>query len=128
MSGKHGTFQWMELMTRDVESAKKYYSDVFGWTYDTMPTPDGNYILAKLDGPPIAGIMDMAMMENSEGIPAHWFTYIGVNDIDKALEQTRESGGKIKKEVFYVPDVGKIAIVADSTGAHFGFMQPVATS
>ena len=124
MSGKHGTFFWMELMTRDVESAKKYYADVLGWNYDTMQVPSGEYMLAKTDGPPIAEIMDMAMLENSENIPPHWFCYIAVDDIEAAVAQTRDSGGKVMRDVFDVPEVGKIAIVADSTGAHFGLTQP----
>ena len=127
MSAKHGTFYWMELMTTDVESAKKYYSDVLGWTYDTMPVPGGEYVLAKIDGPPVAGIMDMALIDNMANVPPHWFGYIAVDDIEAAVSKTREGGGSIKRDTFVVPGVGKIAIVADSTGGHFGFTQPEST-
>ena len=27
----HGNFYWNELMTRDVEKAKKFYGDTIGW-------------------------------------------------------------------------------------------------
>ena len=33
MRGSHGTFYWNELMTRDVEGAKKFYADTIGWSY-----------------------------------------------------------------------------------------------
>jgi predicted enzyme related to lactoylglutathione lyase len=29
---KQGTFCWNELMTRDVERATKFYTDLIGWT------------------------------------------------------------------------------------------------
>ena len=32
----HGSFHWNELMTRDIEKAKKFYGDVIGWTFNGM--------------------------------------------------------------------------------------------
>jgi predicted enzyme related to lactoylglutathione lyase len=32
-----GNFCWNELMTRDVEKAKKFYGGVIGWSFDDMP-------------------------------------------------------------------------------------------
>ena len=37
----HGHFHWNELVTRDVEKAKKFYGGTIGWTFDAMPMPDG---------------------------------------------------------------------------------------
>ena len=31
-----GAFCWFELMTRDVEGAKKFYGSVFGWRYKDL--------------------------------------------------------------------------------------------
>src|SRR5262245_41243734 len=42
----HGTFCWNELMTHDIETAKKFYADTIGWTFDAMPMPDGTYWIA----------------------------------------------------------------------------------
>jgi uncharacterized protein len=39
--GTHGTFYWNELMTRNVERAKKFYADTLGWSYETMPLQGG---------------------------------------------------------------------------------------
>ena len=30
----HGHFHWNELLTRDVERAKRFYSDTIGWTFE----------------------------------------------------------------------------------------------
>src|ERR1700734_1011291 len=57
MRGSHGTFYWNELMTRDVEGAKKFYADTIGWSYDGMPMPGGSgtYWLPTMDGEPGGG-------------------------------------------------------------------------
>ena len=64
MRGSHGTFYWNELMTRDVERAKKFYADTMGWSYEAMPMPaGGTYWLAKMGGEPVAGIFDISGRE-----------------------------------------------------------------
>ena len=57
MRGSHGTFYWNELMTRDVEGAKKFYADTLGWSYDAMPMAGGGgtYWLATMERQGIAG-------------------------------------------------------------------------
>ncbi len=44
----HGTFYWNELMTRDVEKAKAFYGASIGWTYDSMPMPEGGTYCARV--------------------------------------------------------------------------------
>ena len=50
----HGHFHWNELMTHDVEKAKKFYADTLGWSYEGMPMPEGTYWVASA-GRPTAG-------------------------------------------------------------------------
>ena len=66
MRGSHGTFYWNELMTRDVEGAKKFYADTLGWSYDAMPMPGvgGTYWLATMEGEP-AGTICPSLSVNS---------------------------------------------------------------
>jgi len=126
MDSTHGRIWWSELMTRDVAAARKYYESLAGWTFSTMPMPDGDYHLANRDGVPIAGIMDMTGVPGMENVPPHWFTYIAVDDVDAAVAATRDAGGQVVKEVFEIPDTGRIAIIADPTGAALGIMTPAA--
>jgi len=37
---KHGQFNWCELMTNDVDAAKKFYTKLFGWKTEDMSIPD----------------------------------------------------------------------------------------
>ncbi|PYG33256.1 VOC family protein [Pelagimonas varians] len=122
----HGTIMWTELMTRDLPKALEYYSAVCGWEYDLMPDPDtgGQYHIAKKDGQSVAGLMDMSAIENLSEVPPHWFTYIAVDDVDAAVEATKAAGGEIRRPPFDIPGIGRIAMIADPTGAALGLMTP----
>lgn len=117
----HGRFYWNELMTDDVDMAKAFYAATLGWTFDDMPMDDGEtYYLAMMDGEPVAGLMDKKMLPPE--VPSHWFSYINVDDVDARLVKLEAAGGTIVRPPFDVPGVGRIAIVADPTGAHMGWM------
>lgn len=124
MSERHGTVWWSELMTRDVAAARDYYAQVCGWEWATMPMSDGDYHVASRNGRMVAGMMDIAAMAGMEGAPPHWFTYLAVDDVDAAVAATRAAGGTIHREPWEVPGVGRIAIVADPSGAAVGLMTP----
>lgn len=124
MSESHGKIVWSELMTRDVDAAKKYYSAICGWVFQTVPSSGGDYHIAMQDGQPVAGIMDITNAELLSDAPPNWFTYLGVADVDATVERTKSLGGKIVKAPFDVPGTGRVAIVEDSAGAVVGIMSP----
>jgi uncharacterized protein len=125
MSDQHGAVWWTELMTRDVEAAKAYYSKVCGWTWDSMPMgEDGDYHLAMRQEKPVAGMMDMSGMAQMADVPPHWFSYFAVDDVDAATQATEADGGKIIRAPWNVPGTGRIAILEDPTGAAMGLMTP----
>ena len=123
MSTPHGGIAWIELMTRDVPAAKSYYAATCGWDYDEMTMDSGQaYFVAMSNGKPVAGLMDMAGNEAYSDLPPHWFTYLAVNDVDKAVEQTREMNGTVVRDPFDVPGIGRIAILKDPSGAAVGMI------
>ncbi len=117
----HGSFAWSELYTRDVETAKAFYAATVGWTFEAMPTPKGVYWVAKSNDAPVAGILDMqGIVPDSD--PPHWLNYLEVDDIDRRLADIERHGGKIVRPPFDVPNLGRIAIGADSTGAFLAWV------
>ena len=100
MRGSHGTFYWNELMTRDVEGAKKFYADTLGWNYDGMPMPGGGgtYWLAMMDGEPVGGILDISAPEFGP-VPESWMSYIAVDDVDARVAKAVKAGAKLMKPV-----------------------------
>lgn len=132
---RHGKIVWSELMTRNIEKSIEYYERLAGWRFDKVPLSKGGaeyekasgdaeyYYLAKRGRMPVAGMMDMSGMHELRGIPAHWMTYVGVADIEKAVADIKALGGSVKRDIFSVPNMGRIAILQDPDGAVFGVMQ-----
>jgi hypothetical protein len=119
-----GVFTWDELLTTDVEAAKAFYAEVVGWTASEMHMETGTYTLFQAsDGTQVAGCMHKP--DDVPGPPA-WVVYLAATDTDALAERASELGGTIAQEPFDVPDVGRIAIVIDPTGAAFGLFQPAA--
>ena len=120
----HGNFYWNELMTRDVEQAKKFYGATIGWTFDAMPMPDGTYWVAKLDGKPVGGIFPLNAPQ-FKGVPEHWMSYLAVDNVDARVKKAIAAGAKVMREPWDVPGVGRIAMLQEPGGAGIGWITPV---
>ena len=120
----HGIFYWNELMTGDVDAAKRFYEAAMGWTFDDMPMPDGGtYTIAKVGDTNVGGMLNTAGTEMAN-LPEHWFSYIAVDDIDARCEAAKAAGGKIARGPFDVPGVGRIAMIQQPGGGMIGWMTP----
>ena len=124
---EHGKFYWNELTTKDPEGAKAFYGSVLGWTFEAMPMPEGTYWIAKADGENAGGIFPASGAE-FENIPDHWLSYVAVTDAEACLAAVKKNGGTVVRDIFDVPDVGRIAIFEDSSKAAFGIIQPEASA
>jgi predicted enzyme related to lactoylglutathione lyase len=118
---KSGVFGWHELMTTDVEGAKSFYTAALGWHFDQVKMGLSTYWLAKIDGRPVAGVVDMG--RSPSGTPPHWFSYVLVDDIEARVAAIEAAGGKVQRAPFFVGGIGRIAVVTDKTGADLGLMQ-----
>jgi predicted enzyme related to lactoylglutathione lyase len=88
-----GTVTWVELATDDLESARRFYGELFGWGWERQDSGDMEYWLAALDGRAFAGLMpkptEMAQMPNN------WATYLGVTDLEATAAEVRAAGGQV---------------------------------
>lgn len=113
-----GALAWNELVTRDIDTAKKFYGAVFGWQGDTSEAGPTTYTEWKLGGRAIGGMLQMNE-EWPQDIPAHWMTYFGVADADGAAAKAEELGASLRVEPTDIPNVGRFAVVVDPAGAQF---------
>ncbi len=111
-----GTFCWNELMTRDIEAAKKFYSELIGWNPTDAGMPGMDYTLLKIGDKDAAGMMAMPD-EVPKEVPSHWMAYITVDDVDAAAKKTTELGGTVIHGPQDIPTVGRFCIIQDPTGA-----------
>jgi len=115
----HGTFYWNELMTRDVEKAKRFYADTLGWSFEAMPMPDGTYWVAKAGDKAAGGIFDIKGQQFA-GVPESWMSYLAVDDVDARVKKAQAAGATLMRPIFDVPGVGRIAILREPGGAGIG--------
>lgn len=123
MTWSHGQFHWNELMTRNIEGAKKFYGETLGWKFDAMPMPSGAYWIAKAGGVPAAGLFDISGPEY-KNVPESWMPYIAVDDVDARVNKATKAGAKVMKPAFDVPGVGRIVMLLEPGGAGVGWMTP----
>jgi len=121
----HGHFHWNELMTRNVDQAKRFYAECLGWSFEPSPMPDGGtYWVAKMNGAMVAGLFPIDQPA-FEGVPEGWMPYIAVDDVDARVVRAQAAGATLMRPLFDVPHVGRIAILTEPGGAGIGWMTPV---
>ena len=114
-----GTFSWVDLTTSDGEDAKRFYGELFGWTYEDNEIPDGGvYSMCKLDGDYVAAISPGADQ------PTHWNNYVTVASVDDSAAKAKELGAELIMEPFDVMEAGRMAVIQDPTGAAFSVWEP----
>ncbi len=111
----NGAFSWSELMTTDVEEAKKFYTELLGWTTEDMSVAGMTYSVVKCGAQEIGGIM--AIPEQAKGTPPNWGTYVTVDDVDATAKKAQELGAKTVVPLTDIPDVGRFYAFQDPQGA-----------
>ncbi len=121
-ASKHtGHVIWRELMTSHLEKAKGFYGELFGWSFDAMPMPGGEYTIVKSAGKGIAGVIEA---NKETQVPPMWLSYVSVPDTDEACAAAQEAGGTIVFGPVTMEGVGRMATVVDFAGASFCVMTP----
>ncbi|MEX2506794.1 MAG: VOC family protein, partial [Pseudohongiellaceae bacterium] len=124
MANKHGEFIWYELMTRDPDAAKAFYDDVVGWTVgEPPPGGDMDYRMIAAGDGYAGGVLGLTDDMCEHGARPVWLGYIGVDDVDATAAKLREIGGSVLMPAKDIPNVGRIAMVADPQGVPFYIMR-----
>lgn len=119
-----GTFSWVDLGTTDQEAAKAFYTSLFGWEAEDMPADGSVYTMCRLGGEYVAAIATMPEAQASQGVPPHWNSYVTVPSADEASARAKELGGQVMLEPFDVLQAGRMAAIADPTGAALLLWEP----
>ena len=120
-----GVFVWDELGTSDIEGAKRFYGEVVGWESSDQDMGDGFiYTIFRSSGVDRAGAYQR--QEDMPGAPG-WLPYVATGDVDASLEQATGLGATAVTQPMDIPTVGRMAIIADPTGAVVGLYKPEAS-
>ena len=100
-------------MTTDITIAKAFYASVVGWGARGASMPDSAYSLFTIGDSPVTGLMNMPEDARRTGVTPHWLGYVRVDDVDTAVDRTKQLGGAVYVPPTDVPNISRFSIVAD---------------
>ncbi|WP_055569207.1 VOC family protein [Streptomyces atriruber] len=114
---------WVDAMLPDVEGGKRFYGELFGWTFDAGAGAPGaaygHYAQAYRDGLPVA-----ALAPKADGrMPTVWTVYLASPDAAALAGRIKGAGGSMITDVMSVGPFGSMGLAADPEGAVFGLWQ-----
>jgi uncharacterized protein len=119
------TIVHFDIPADDVERAKKFYSDLFGWKIEKWSesgTGDMEYwMVTTTDGKGNKGI-DGGIMKRQN--PQHQVTNsIDVKSVDEYSSKVQQLGGKVVYPKMAIPKMGYFAGCLDTEGNSFGIFE-----
>jgi predicted enzyme related to lactoylglutathione lyase len=106
------------LLTNDTDKAGAFYKELFGYELEPFG-PEGTYTVLKRGETQIGGMMAAPM----EGMPNYWGLYFTTEDVDGVADKVKAAGGTAMMEPTDMPEVGRLAVLADAQGAAFGVIK-----
>jgi predicted enzyme related to lactoylglutathione lyase len=114
----HGQITHIEFPADDVERARQFYSELFGWDFREMPGFTGYYLFST--GSAEAG---GAVGKRGESVGDKLRIYVEVDEIDDLLPRVPGLGGKVVTAKTDIPGQGWYAVLEDSEGSEVALYQ-----
>jgi predicted enzyme related to lactoylglutathione lyase len=114
-----GRFVWQDLLTKDVNAARRFYGGLLGWRFDSVTRNGRPYVLARTTAGLVGGIVDISAMPDAG---AQWLSFLSVDDVDHAVALVGLAGGKTLVGATDFP-IARAAAVTDPQGAPLGLVQ-----
>ncbi|MEU3523748.1 VOC family protein [Streptomyces sp. NPDC038707] len=108
---------WVDAQLPDIEAGKRFYGELFGWTFQEAY---GTSVWALLDGDRVA-----ALAPKTDGrMPTVWTVSFATPDAEALARRITAAGGAMITDPYPVGDLGTAALATDPEGAVFGLWQP----
>ncbi len=116
----HGSFCWNELGTRNLEAAKSFYTQLFGWELKESNFGGMVYNEIMVGGKPSGGLYQMGPEYGD--MPSHWMPYVAVDDVEAIARRVEELGGRVCVPPTDIPNTGRFCVITDPMGANISFI------
>ncbi|MDT9687158.1 VOC family protein [Streptomyces sp. P9(2023)] len=124
-TSEDNTLCWAELHVPDPPAALAFYRALFGWRSQEMEAPGMTYrVLSTAEGDQQDASFGGVAELQEGGDHARWVPYFGVADADDIVARSQGNGGSVIMPAADIPDVGRIAWLADPFGAAFAVLKP----
>lgn len=117
-----GKVVWHDLITEDSATARNFYGELFGWTFEAGNGERGeDYYVARSGNVYVAGIVSIAKPTDGSRY-SRWLPYISVNDVDEAVDRSVNAGASVAASARNV-SLGRVAAIVDPQGAVIGLVR-----
>ena len=116
-----------EIFATDVERARQFYENVFGWTFEAGGPPDF-YLIAT--GPNTDPGLTQGLIAKRRGPAAQgplnaFRVTVSVKSATETMALVEKAGGKLRSPAIDIPQVGKVVEIADTEDNVFCILQHV---
>jgi predicted enzyme related to lactoylglutathione lyase len=111
---------WADAATPDMDTARRFYGAVLGWTFRATRPESGDHVLCLKDDQPVAALT--RPLPGTGGPPA-WTTYLKTSDAGAAAERVGPAGGELVTAPTDTANGGRTLLAKDPGGAVFGLWE-----
>lgn len=108
---------WFEVLGTDGPALRRFYGELFGWSFQEMEGMDYGMVDAAETG--IGG----GIGTMPEAAPAYQTFYVGVDDVEAALQKAQSLGGNRMMGPRDLPMGGTIGMFTDPEGHLIGLFE-----
>lgn len=122
-----GRVVWHDLLTTTPEASRKFYGELFGWTFERPAMHvgiggDDDYMLIRHNGELIGGVVNANALRTDVDI-SQWVTMLSVGDMDAAIAAAIAGGATVLTEPTDVGQRGTLAVIEGPAGELFAMVQ-----
>lgn len=125
-----GRLVHFEIHVDDMDRAKKFYGEIFGWTFEDWTDYAGMPYFGAVTGDASQPGIDGALMKRQtpppeQNQPMNGFSCtLGIEDYDSTEAKILEHGGKVALPKYALPGMAWQGYYVDTEGNTFGIHQP----
>lgn len=119
----YNTVAWFQVGTDAPEDARRFYGDMFGWTFASDPDSEGYDLISYAGAEGFAG----GVARMSDASENHAVFFVLVEDVDAACKEAEKCGGSVAVPAVSTPDGLRFAHLADPSGNRFAVFTPPAS-
>lgn len=119
-----GDWIWVQLMSRDARTAAEFYSRVAGYRIveNIEPNRLSDFVLTS-QGFARATVRTLSDEARARSVAPTWLPFVRVEKLAPSVAKVRELGGTVTVEPRPEYLGGRVAVVADPTGAAIGLLE-----
>lgn len=115
------TIVHFEIPADDLERAKKFYAELFGWKIEKYPGPMEYWMITTTNEKGEKAIDGGMMKRQNQQQPIT--NYIDVLSIDEYAVKVEKLGGKVVVPKYAIPGVGYFAVCLDTENNSFAIWE-----